>query len=149
MSTEKSDAGPLMKAEILAQPDAWRQVAHTVDEFLGRKSLPRALRPSFLKRVSHAVVFGSGSSYHAALLARDYLSILAGIPSRAAHASEVFHWEEPRPDRVLAIALSHSGGSIDVRAAVRRARRQGIASVAITNVEDSPLAREAEAVLVT
>jgi glucosamine--fructose-6-phosphate aminotransferase (isomerizing) len=95
------------------------------------------------------VVFGSGSSFHAALLARDYLSILAGIPSRAAHASEVFRWEEPQPDSVLALALSHSGGSTDVRAAVRRARRQGIATAAITNVSDSPLAREADANLVT
>jgi glucosamine--fructose-6-phosphate aminotransferase (isomerizing) len=138
-----------MKAEILAQPEAWRRVAHTLEEFLGRKSLPRALSPSFLKRLSHTVVFGSGSSYHAALLARDYLSMLARIPSRAAHASEVFQRAEPQPSRVLAIALSHSGGSIDVRAAVRRAHKQGIANVAITNVEDSPLAREADAVLVT
>lgn len=138
-----------MKAEILAQPEAWRRVAETVDGFLGRKSLPRALSSSFLKRSSHAVVFGSGSSFHAALLARDYVSILAGIPSRAAHASEVFRWEEPQPDSVLALALSHSGGSTDVRAAVRRARRQGIATAAITNVSDSPLAREADAILVT
>lgn len=138
-----------MKAEILAQPEAWRRVVETVDGFLGRKSLPRPLSSAFLKRPRRAVVFGSGSSFHAALLARDYLSILASIPSRAAHASEVFQWEEPQPDGVLALALSHSGSSTDVRAAVRRAHRQGIATAAITNVDDSPIAREADAVLVT
>ncbi len=138
-----------MKAEILAQPETWRRVAESVGGFLGRKSLPRALSPSFLKRARQAVVFGSGSSFHAALLARDYLSILSGIPSRAAHASEVFRWKESQPDGVLALALSHSGGSTDVRAAVRRARRQGITTAAIINIADSPLVREADAVLLT
>jgi glucosamine--fructose-6-phosphate aminotransferase (isomerizing) len=138
-----------MKAEIFAQPDAWRRVAKSVGGFLGGKSLPRALSSPFLKSSKQAVFFGSGSSFHAALLARDYFSILSGIPSRAAHASEVFRWNEPQPDSVLALALSHSGGSTDVRAAVRRARRQGIATAAITNIDDSPLAREADAVLVT
>ncbi len=138
-----------MKAEILDQPDAWRRVVETVGSFLVQKSLPRPLSSSFLKRAGRAVVFGSGSSFHAALLARDYLEILAGIPGRAAHASEVFRWEEPQPNKVFALALSHSGGSTDIRSAVRRARRQGIATAAITNVADSPLAREADATLVT
>ncbi len=149
MVNDGSEAGPLMKAEILAQPEAWRRVAETVGGVLGRKNLPRPLSPSFLKRSRQTVIFGSGSSFHAALLARDYFSILAGIPSRATHASEAFRWDEPQPESLLALALSHSGGSTDVRAAARRARRQGIATAAITNIDDSPLAREADAVLVT
>lgn len=144
-----SAAGSLMKAEILEQPEAWRRVAETVEIFLGRKSLPRPFGIAFLKRASRAVVFGSGSSFHAALLARDYLEILAGIPSRAAHASEVFRWKEPLARGALAVAISHSGGSADVLSAVKRARHQGIATCAITNVPDSPLAREADAALVT
>ncbi|MGH9336079.1 MAG: SIS domain-containing protein, partial [Vicinamibacteria bacterium] len=149
MASERNGAGPLMKAEIFDQPDVWRAVAETVDGFLGRRNLPRPLSSAFLKRVNRVVVFGSGSSFHAALLARDYLQIHACIPSRAAYASEVFKWREPQSSRVLALALSHSGGSTDVRAAVRRARRQEIATAAITNAADSPLAREADAALVT
>jgi glutamine---fructose-6-phosphate transaminase (isomerizing) len=138
-----------MKAEILDQPETWRRVAETVGSFLSRKSLPRPFSASYLKSMRRAVVFGSGSSFHAALLARDYLEILAGIPSRAAHASEVFRFEEPDAKGVLALGLSHSGGSADVRAAVGRARRQGLATAAITNVPESPLAREADGSLVT
>ncbi len=138
-----------MKAEILDQPETWRRVAETVGAFLGGRSLPRPFSASFLKRVRRAVVFGSGSSFHAALLLRDYLEILAGIPSRAAHASEAFRFEEPDPRGVLALGLSHSGGSTDVRAAVGRARRQGLATAAITNVAESPLAREADGALLT
>jgi glucosamine--fructose-6-phosphate aminotransferase (isomerizing) len=138
-----------MKAEILDQPETWRRVAETVSTFLAGKGLPQPFSASFLKRARRAVVFGSGSSFHAALLTRDYLEILAGIPSRAAHASEVFQFEEPDPKGVLAIGLSHSGESIDVRAAVGRARRQGLTTAAITNVPASPLAREADGSLVT
>jgi glucosamine--fructose-6-phosphate aminotransferase (isomerizing) len=138
-----------MKAEILDQPQAWRRVVETVGSLLVHKSLPRPLSASFLRRAGRAVVFGSGSSFHAALLARDYLEILGGLPSRAAHASEVFRWNEPQPNGVFALALSHSGGSTDVRSAVRRARRQGIATAAIVNVSDSPIAGEADAALVT
>ena len=71
-----------MKAEILDQPETWRRVAETVGTFLAGKSLPQPFSPSFLKRTRRAVVFGSGSSFHAALLARDYFSILADVPRR-------------------------------------------------------------------
>jgi glucosamine--fructose-6-phosphate aminotransferase (isomerizing) len=148
-TVEAGGSGHLMRTEILEQPEVYRRVAATVGGFLTQKRLRGPLSASFLNRVSRAVVFGSGSSFHAALLARDYLEVLGGIPSRAAHASEVFRWMEPKPNGVLALAMSHSGGSTDVRAAVRRARRQGIATAAVTNIDDSPLAREADAVLVT
>ena len=130
--------GARMLAEILEQPDVYLETMRRAS----RWKLPTA-------RVFSIVVVGSGSSFNVALLARHYLETFAGIPTRVRVASEAFRHEAPQPERTLAIALSHSGKSRDVRAAVARAKRQGIRALAITNIEGSPLTRDAELAFVT
>jgi len=127
-----------MLAEILEQPDVYLE------------TLRRASSWKFpARRVSSIVVIGSGSSFNVALLARHYLESLAGIPTRVAIASEAFRYDAPQPGRTLTIALSHSGKSRDVRDAVTRAKRQGVRTLAITNIEGSPLTRDAGLSFVT
>ncbi len=127
-----------MLAEILAQPDVYLETMRRASSW----QLPRP-------RVSSIVAVGSGSSFNVALLARHYFEGIAGIPTRVRVASEAFRYETPHPERTLAIALSHSGRSRDVRAAVARAKRQGVRTLAITNIEISPLTRDAELAFVT
>ena len=131
-------SGARMLAEILEQPDVYLETMRRASSW----QLPRP-------RVSSIVAVGSGSSFNVALLARHYFEGIAGIPTRVRVASEAFRYETPHPERTLAIALSHSGRSRDVRAAVARAKRQGVRTLAITNIEISPLTRDAELAFVT
>ncbi|TDI36093.1 MAG: SIS domain-containing protein [Acidobacteria bacterium] len=130
-------SGARMLAEIFEQPDVYLETVRRASSW----RLPA--------RISSIVAIGSGSSFNVALLARHYLEGIAGIPTRVSVASEAFRYETQHPERTLAIALSHSGRSRDVRAAVARAKRQGVRTLAITNIEISPLTRDAELAFVT
>lgn len=149
VSMNQGEPGLFMRKEILEQPESLVQVAETVGGHLGRRRLERPLGRRFLSKLDRVIVMGSGSSFHAALLARDYLEALSGVSARAVHASESFRQPAMRPRRTLALALSHSGSSSDVRAAVGRAHEQGIRVVGLTNIPGSALVREADATLVS
>jgi glucosamine--fructose-6-phosphate aminotransferase (isomerizing) len=55
--------------------------------------------------------------------------------------------QPPRLDGAVVVGISQSGASPDVASVLAEARRQGRPTIALTNVEDSPLAHEADAVL--
>jgi glucosamine--fructose-6-phosphate aminotransferase (isomerizing) len=55
--------------------------------------------------------------------------------------------QPPRLTGAAVIGISQSGASPDVASVLAEARRQGRPTIALTNVADSPLAREADAVL--
>jgi len=136
-------AGTRMLAEIHEQPDVLREVCRRA---LEEWEIPKSLY-SLFRGISSAVIVGSGSSFNAGLLTRFYLETLAELPARVDPASEAFRYRVPA--RPLAIGLSHSGSSADVRAALKRAKRQGCRTLALANIEGSPLTREADAALVT
>lgn len=133
-------SGTRMLAEIHEQPDVLRELCRRA---LEQWRIPKSL----FRGITSAVIVGSGSSFNAGLLTRLYLETLAELPTRVDHASEAFRHRAPA--RPLAIGLSHSGGSAEVRAALKRAKRQGCRTLALTNIEGSPLTREADAALVT
>lgn len=132
--------GTRMLAEIREQPEMLRELCRRA---LAEWQPPKAS----LRGVSQAVVVGSGSSFNAGLAARMYLETVAGIATRVDHASESFRHKVP--GRPLAIGLSHSGASSDVLAALGRAKRQGCRTLGVTNIEGSPLTRDADSALVT
>lgn len=138
-----------MWSEILDQPESLIRVAESGLDELSRSGSKSPFSARFFSRVKQAVIIGNGSSYHAALLARDYLLHLARIPTRAAFASDAFRIEHPRPRRTLALALSHSGSSDDVLKAASRARRRNLETAAITNIDESPLAKVVDQCWVT
>lgn len=89
-----------------------------------------------------------GSSDHAAL----YAKYLFGVRNRtlvalAAPSLFTHYATPPRLDGQCVIGISQSGQSPDVVAVIEEARRQGVPTVAITNVEGSTLAKTAELVL--
>jgi glucosamine--fructose-6-phosphate aminotransferase (isomerizing) len=68
----------------------------------------------------------------------------AGLPSRAADASE-FRYRRPTIGRdTLTVVVTQSGETADTLVALKQAREQGSLSVAITNVVGSPAARDAD-----
>lgn len=94
------------------------------------------------------VTCARGSSDHAATYARYLLETRVGVLTSSASpsVSSVYGAHSDLRGAVM-LAISQSGTSPDLLATVASARRGGALVVALVNVEDSPLAREADEVL--
>ncbi|WP_375391329.1 SIS domain-containing protein [uncultured Sphingomonas sp.] len=94
------------------------------------------------------VTCARGSSDHAATYLKHLVEARAGVLVASASPSiaSVYH-QAPIARAMLAIGLSQSGASPDLLATLRAAAQVGARTLALVNVEDSPLARLADAVL--
>ena len=112
------------------------QMNRSVLEQLGsalRQLAPRAV-----------VTCARGSSDHAATFARYLVETRTGLLASSASPSVSSLYEtQANLEGVLFIAISQSGSSPDLLAAVAAARKAGALVVALVNAEDSPLARAA------
>lgn len=89
-----------------------------------------------------------GSSDHAATFAKYLIETRLRIPtSSQAPSIASIYGVAPRAPGALCLAISQSGRSPDLLAAVDAARSAGAIGAAIVNVEDSPLAELADHVL--
>ncbi len=131
MPKPERHSGSMMWAEIQEQPETYLRVAERTVDFLIGARPKGTMSPRFLSRVDDVVIFGNGSSYHAACLAREYFLNVTGITARAEYASDAFVYPPLRPRRTLGVAFSHSGSSSDVRGAVKRAARQGVRTMGL------------------
>ncbi|AZS19797.1 MULTISPECIES: SIS domain-containing protein [unclassified Caulobacter] len=94
------------------------------------------------------VTCARGSSDHAATFARYLIETRAGVLTSSAGLSVSSVYDaSPNLDGALVLAISQSGKSPDLLAAVRSAKAAGAYAVALVNVEDSPLAELADAVI--
>ncbi len=91
-------------------------------------------------------ISGCGTAYHAGLYGKEVIENLAGIPVEVHVASE-FSRARFVSKSTLAVFISQSGETADTLFACRRAQTMGAATVAVTNVEDSTLAMQADAAL--
>ncbi|HEU4821604.1 MAG TPA: SIS domain-containing protein [Qipengyuania sp.] len=139
-----SSAGTLMEAEALEAPDAVaRMLAANQDRFAQIAARLRADPPAV------AVTCARGSSDHAATYAKYLIETLTGTPTASAAPSVAsIYGASPRaPCSRLCLAISQSGRSPDLLAAVERQRDAGAFVVALVNAEDTPLAALADAVI--
>ncbi|HEV7218104.1 MAG: glutamine--fructose-6-phosphate transaminase (isomerizing) [Terriglobales bacterium] len=99
-----------------------------------------------LRRVN---IVASGTSRHAGMAGQYMFQELADVPVDVDYASE-FEYRNPQigPGE-LTIVITQSGETADTTAAQREARIKGSRTVAISNVIDSTIAREADGVLYT
>ena len=100
-----------------------------------------------LWRADRILAVGSGTSYHAACVARDWLEPIAGIPVDVELSSEVKARNAILPEGTMALLVSESEEDADTLEALRHLRQRNIPTVALVNVASSALAREADAVL--
>jgi glucosamine--fructose-6-phosphate aminotransferase (isomerizing) len=150
-SVQRGDYPHYMLKEIFEQPQA---VAETLE---GRLSANAVLPNIFgvgaeeiLKQVRQIHIVACGTSYHAGLVARYQIEQLAGIPCQAEIASEYRYRRPVVPENTLFVAISQSGETADTLAALKHAKEAGyIATLAICNVAESSIVREAGLVLMT
>ncbi len=150
-AVQRGDYPHYMLKEIFEQPQA---VAETLE---GRLSATAVLPNIFgvgaedqLRQVRHVHIIACGTSYHAGLVARYQIEQLAGLPCQTEIASEYRYRKPVVPDRTLFVAISQSGETADTLAALKHAKKAGyIATLAICNVAESSIVREADLVLMT
>jgi glucosamine--fructose-6-phosphate aminotransferase (isomerizing) len=147
---EKGGYKHFMLKEIFEQPRAvldtfrGRVIPETGTAMLDLGSMARSLA-----EIDRILLVACGTSWHAALIGKYTLEEMARIPVEVDYGSE-FRYRQPVLDqRTLFVGLSQSGETADTIAAAREAKRLGAAVIAISNVMDSTLAREADGVFYT
>ena len=137
-----------MLKEIYEQPTV---IGDTLLSYLhyvtGAVELPKL---SFdLAKIPSARVVACGTSFHAGLIARYWLESLARLPVEADVASEFRYRDPPLTPGGLGIYISQSGETADTLAALRHAHAREQHTLAVVNVPQSSMARDADAVLLT
>lgn len=146
---EKAGYDDFMLKEIYEQPSAVRETIR--GRMVGGRLRLDGMRldEEALLDVDKAVVVACGTSFHAGLVAKYAIEHWARLPVEIDIASEFRYRDPVLDDRALVIAVSQSGETADTVAAVRHARDLGARVIAVCNVVDSSMAREADAVLYT
>lgn len=148
---EKAGYRHFMLKEIHEQPQALAQTIETnIDHQRGLVSIPEltSLR-SWLKDLDQIQIVACGTARHAGLVGRYYLERFARISVKVDFASE-FRYRDPLlSTKSLVVLISQSGETADTLAALREAKAKGAKTLAICNVRESTLAREADLVLYT
>jgi len=150
-ATERGAYRHYMQKEIFEQPQA---IADTLDGRLGESRVLEAAfgteATAIFDRVRELRIVACGTSYHAGCVARYWFEALAGIPCQVEIASEFRYRDSVVPANALLVAISQSGETADTLEALREARRRGYAhTLAICNVPESSLTREADLKLMT
>ena len=102
-----------------------------------------------IRDINKIFITACGTAFHAGMVGKYIIENLARIPVEVDIASE-FRYRDPLVnEKTLVIVISQSGETADTLAALREARRKGARVVAVTNVVDSSVARDADDVLYT
>lgn len=132
-----------IRKEIAEQPEA---LARTLDAVL-------PLRPEIARVTQtcrHVLFVARGSSDNAAIYGRYLCEVLASRQAALAAPSVATHYRS-RLDLsdTVAVCVSQSGATEEIAETQAWAKHNGARTIAITNVADSPLARDADLALVT
>ena len=137
-----------MEKEIFEQPavlgDTLRSFADPKDHRINLPDLP--FDPGTIQRIS---TIACGTAAYAGLVGKYWFESLAKLPVDWDIGSE-FRYREPiLGDREVGVFVSQSGETADTLAALRYVKDKGHATLAVVNVPESTLAREADGVLRT
>ena len=140
-----------MEKEIHEQPAALtRALEHRIEDgAIADAAFGPEARP-LLAQTAGVHIVACGTSYHAGLVARYQLEEVARLPCSVDLASEYRYRSPVVPENTLFVAISQSGETVDTLAALRAAKKLGyLATLAICNVAESSLTREADLVFLT
>ncbi len=148
VAAEKEGYKHFMLKEIHEQPRA------VTDTLRGRLSPEQgdAFLDGFevdVGSLNRVFLLGCGTSYHACLVGKFLVEGLARVPVEVDLGSE-FRYRDPIIGKGdLLVAVSQSGETADTLAAVRSAKERGAKVLAIANVVESQIPRNADAALYT
>jgi glucosamine--fructose-6-phosphate aminotransferase (isomerizing) len=137
--------------------EIWEQPRAVTDTTLGRVSLDSGkvfleemkLSDKELAAADSINIAACGTSWHAALTGKYMIERLARLPVDVDYASE-YRYRNPIPDaKALGLLITQSGETADTLAAQREMKALGSKTVAICNVVDAMVAREAHGAIYT
>jgi len=137
-----------MHKEIHEQPQVIGDTLNTMlNPAEGTLTLPEL--PFDLAGVSSLTIIACGTSYYAGLVAKYWIETLARLPVEVDVASEFRYRAPPMIEGGMALFISQSGETADTLAALRYCKEQRQRLVALVNVPESTIAREADVALQT
>jgi glucosamine--fructose-6-phosphate aminotransferase (isomerizing) len=149
-TAEKGGYDDFMTKEINEQPDALRSTLLDRRRKDGTITFDELrISDEELRDVRRVVLVAAGTSHNAAQVAKYAIERWARISVEVDISSE-YRYRDPIVEiGTLVIGVSQSGETIDTIMATREAQRRGARVIAVSNIVDSSLAREADAVIYT
>jgi len=139
-----------MAKEIHEQPEV---IAHTLAHYLDAAGpcvkIDNARAGEVLAKADRLTVSACGTAYYAGLVGKYWFEQLARLGCDVDVASELRYREPVYAKNGAALFISQSGETADTLAALRHAKEHGQITLAIVNVPESSIAREADIVLPT
>jgi glutamine---fructose-6-phosphate transaminase (isomerizing) len=154
LSSDAAEKGPYphyMLKEIHEQP---RAVADTLQERVANGHLLEAAfgpaAAQIFGRIAGVHIVACGTSFHAGIVARYFIEQYCRLSCRVEIASEYRYRNPVVQKNTLLVTISQSGETADTLAAMRLGKQLGyLATLAICNVPESSLVREADLVMLT
>jgi len=147
---DKAGHSHFMAKEIHEQPEV---VSHTLAHYLDPagpvvRRQGKGLQGT-LARASRLTISACGTAYYAGMVGKYWFEKLGRIAVEIDVASELRYRNPVYPEGGVALFVSQSGETADTLAALRDAKAQGQKTIAVVNVAESSIAREADIVLPT
>jgi len=153
---------PLTADKLSAQKDGYRffmekeiyeQSYVMAETIMGRVLADRIvldeLDDTFFEGINAIKICACGTSYHSALTSAYLFERIAKVRCDVEIASE-FRYKEPLLSAdTLFITISQSGETADTLEALKMAKRAGLKSLSICNVDNSSIVRESDAAILT
>ena len=143
-AAEKDGFEDFMLKEIYEQPKAIRE---TIGAKLDNGSIEIEgldLKKEDIQYLNKIYIVACGTAMHAGLVAKTTFEKLCNIPVEVDIASE-FRYREPLlDDKTLCIYVSQSGETADTIAALKLSKSKGAKTIAVSNVIESSITREAD-----
>jgi glutamine---fructose-6-phosphate transaminase (isomerizing) len=149
MMMDKGNHRHFMAKEIEEQPEV---VGHTLAEYVDfstRTVKTPASLPFDFAALDRLTITACGTASYAGLVAKYWFERVARLPTEVDIASEFRYREAPLTKNGLSIVISQSGETADTLASLRYSKSQGQHTLAIVNVPESTIAREASVSLRT
>jgi glucosamine--fructose-6-phosphate aminotransferase (isomerizing) len=144
----KGEFRHFMLKEIYEQPAV---IGDTLSSYLNPATLAINLPelPFDLAKVPRFTITACGTAFYAGFVAKYWFEQIARVPVELDIASELRYRNAPLPAGGAMIVVSQSGETADTLAALRFAKENGQKVIAVVNVPESSIARQADGVLTT
>ena len=152
----------LSNDKLLAQKDGYRffmekeiyEQSSVISETMMGRAFDNCINfeeldEEFFKDIEDIKICACGTSYHSALTSSYLFERLAKIRSSVEIASE-FRYKEPLlSKKTLFITISQSGETADTLEALKMAKKAGLKTLTICNVDNSSIVRESDKAILT
>ena len=138
-----------MLREVYEQP---RAIRDTIQQHIaGDLIFPGELQPieNALQTFRKIIIAASGTSRHAGLAGEIMIEDLSGVPVDVEYSSEYCYRSTHAGQDPIVVVITQSGETADTIAAQREALTRGAKTLAISNVANSTILKEASAGLLT